>query len=271
MIRSRSPVRAGRMYVEALMTSLSHRDWTIIESVHALTMLTGGQLERLLFPLITSSRSRSVVRWRTLKRLVDARVLHAFPFPGRRAGSAERCYTLGSAGRRLMQVRANLAGRGHVRRPDSPGERFMLHTLATSELYVALVECSALHGMIVDRYLVAQAATWTLVHGGLMRPDALCVLRHEAVRDYWWIEIDRATESLPTIRRKLCTYLAFVEGGQLGPDGIVPRVLFACPTDERCAAIRREIQGLPEPASVMFCVATHQAAPDFLVRELMGT
>ena len=271
MIRSGSPVRVSRAYAEALTASLSERDWAIVESVSALRILTGEQLERLHFPLLSSPRSRSVVRWRKLKRLVDARILVAFPRPGRRAGSAERCYALGAAGQRLMQVRANLAGHGHIRTPDRPGERFIEHTLATSELSVALYERCPLVGVAIDRYLVEQAATWPVVHGMSLRPDALCVLRCWSVRDYWWIETDRATESLPTIRRKLRTYLAFVESGQLGPDGIVPRVLFACPTEERCMAIRGEIRTLPEPASVMFCVARHDAAPGFLIRELMGT
>jgi hypothetical protein len=271
VIRPGSPVRVSRAYAVALMPSLSKRDWAIIHNINALSIMTGGQLERLLFPLLTSSRSRSVVRWRTLKRLVDARVLHAFPLPGRRAGSAERCYELDSAGQKLMQISANLAGDGHLHKSDQPGERFVLHTLATSELYVALVERSAPSGVLVERYLVERATTWPMAHNTWLRPDALCVLRHGSIRDYWWVETDRATESLPTIRRKLRTYLAFVESGQLGPDSIVPRVLFTCPTEARCAAIRREIRTLPEPASVMFGVVVDSMAPELLIRELIGT
>lgn len=271
MIRPDVPVRVDRAYAVALMPSLSERDWAIIQNVNALSIMTGGQLERLLFPLLTSSRSRSVVRWRTLKRLVDARVLHAFPLPGRRAGSAERCYELDSAGQKLMQISANLAGHGRMHRSDEPGDRFVLHTLATGELYVALVESTASYGVRVERYLVERAATWPMVHNTWIRPDALCVLRHGSIHDYWWIETDRATESLPTIRRKLRTYLAFVESGQPSPNGIVPRVIFTCPTEARCAAIRREVQTLPEPASVMFSVAVDSAAPEFLIRELIGT
>lgn len=271
MIRSGSPARVSNVYVEALAMSMSKREWSIVESVSALNMLTGEQLERLHFPLLSSPRSRSVVRWRTLKGLVDARILLALPRPGRRAGSAERCYALDSAGQRLMQMRANLAGRERIRRPDRPGERFIEHTLATAELYVALRERCPLLGIAVDRYLVEHAATWPAGHSVPLRPDALCVLRHGTVRDYWWIETDRATESLPTIRHKLRTYLSFVYTGQLGPDGIVPRVLFACPTDARCKAIRRVIRTLPEPASIMFCVTTHDSAPNLLIRELIGT
>ena len=271
MNRFDGPVRVSNLYVEALAVSLSERDWAIVESVAALRLLTGTQLERLHFPLVSSRRSRSVVRWRTLKRLVDARILLAFPRPGRHAGSAERCYALDAAGQRLVQLRASLAGQRRMRTSDRPGERFIEHTLATNELYVVLHERRPLVGGAVDRYLVEDAATWPTAHGMPLRPDALCVLRNGSVRDYWWIETDRATESLTTIRRKLRTYLGFVDSGQLGPDGIVPRVLFTCPTEGRCMAIRQEVHKLPEPASVMFCVARHDAAPDLLIRELMGT
>jgi hypothetical protein len=61
--RRAGPARVRTAHVEALMQSLSERDWTIIESTNQLRLVTGKQLERLHFSQ-HSFRSRSVMRWR---------------------------------------------------------------------------------------------------------------------------------------------------------------------------------------------------------------
>lgn len=240
-------------HVERLLTTLSDRDWAIIDSVDRLRLVSSAQLERLHFPAFTSTHSRSVKRAQVLKRLVDARVLNALE---RRVGTAQRgsaklCFALDSAGLQLMRLRANANGSDRsIRRPRLPGERFVAHTLAVSELYVSLTERSRVGRFTVTDFLVeAQAA----VHSGL-KPDALAALRLGDVTDYWWVEVDMATESVPTIRSKLVAYLDFVERGQLGPHGIVPRVLIGVPDEHRRAALQRVVNALPTPAAHMFRV-----------------
>ena len=130
--RGRQRVRLP--HVEQLMQTLSARDWSIIQTVCHLRLVSGDQLERLHFSDL-SIHSQSVMRWRVLKRLTDARVL--LPLE-RRIGSAQHgsaglCYTLDSAGQRLVQLRANMeAPDERLRRPRLPGERFVAHTLAGS-------------------------------------------------------------------------------------------------------------------------------------------
>lgn len=68
------------------------------------------------------------------------------------------------------------------------------------------------------------------------------------------MEVDRATESLPTLRRKLETYLDFYQRGQLGPNGVMPRVLLSTITEQRREAVHDLVAGLPEPASTLFVV-----------------
>jgi hypothetical protein len=256
-------------YVEQLVEVLSARDWAIISTVARLRLVSGLQIERLHFSQLPE-RSRSVMRWRILKRLTDARVLA--PLDRRigtaRHGSAKLCYALDSAGLRLVRLQANHASpAARVRRPRVPGERFVAHTLAITELYVALVEHSRLGRFTVAGFQ-AEAA-WPNGLGGWLRPDALVQLQHRAVTDYWWYEADLATESLPTIRAKLLVYLDFVHRGQLGPDGIVPRVLIGVPTGQRLAALRTVVNALPSPAAVMFLVALMPDVPLVMADELV--
>jgi hypothetical protein len=90
--------------------------------------------------------------------------------------------------------------------------------------------------------------------GGYIKPDAYIFLTAGSVRDHWFAEIDLATESLPTIQRKLFVYLDFLRRGQIGPGGVMPRVLLSTITEKRRDAIRLVVRRLPPPAGALFAV-----------------
>lgn len=258
-------------YVEAVAERLTDRDWQILESLDRVRLATGLQLERLHFHDL-AARSRSVMRWRVLKRLSDARVLAALDrrVGTARYGSSKLVYLLDSAGLWLARLRAEPAPRGGpVRRQREPGVRFVAHNLAVTELYVALVELARLGRLVVADFRAEAAAYWPNGLGGWMKPDGFVQLRQGDVTDYWWYEADLATESLPTIRTKLLAYLDFVQRGQLGPDGIVPRVVIGVPTSKRQTDIQSVINALPEPAEVMFTVGLMSDVATVMASELM--
>lgn len=271
----RRPVRVRMPYVERLVSTLSARDWAIIDTVYTLYVVSGSQLERLHFTNL-SLQSRSVMRWRVLKRLVDARVLVALErrVGAARRGSAKLCYALDSAGLQLMRLRMNAGSPDTaVRRPRVPGERFIAHVLAVSELYVSLIEHSHIGRFTVETFQAEPAAWVRDGLGGWLKPDAFVQLRADTVNDYWWVEADLATESLPTVRSKLLAYLDFVARGQFGPDGVVPRVLIGVKEEQRQRArrmaIQRLVNTLPTPAEYMFQVAELGEAAGVMEQILM--
>ena len=101
-----------------------------------------------------------------------------------------------------------------------------------------------------------------------MKPDAYMVLESGTVVDHWWLEQDMATESLPTLRKKLTAYLDFVRRGQLGPNGVMPRVLVSVPSDARREAIAALIAHMPEPASQLVVNVTHEKAASVICEVL---
>lgn len=263
------PKRVRMAHIERLLTTLSSRDWAIISSLDRVRLASGLQLERLHFYDL-STRSRSVKRWQVLKRLVDARVL--LPFERRIGtstyGSDKLRYTLDSAGRRLMQLRANAEGLTTVRRPKIPGERFVAHALTVSELYVSLVELSRLGGFVLEEFQTEPR--WPSGVGGVLGPDAYVRVNRNGERYSWWYEADLATESLPTMRAKLLAYLDFVQRGQLGPLGVVPWVLIGVPTEARRMAVQRIVNGLPEPASYLFRISLLPEVIGAMIKEFLA-
>lgn len=262
--------RVGTAQVMALAETLSDREWQITRTVNRLRLATGLQLERLHFAEMTG-KSRSVVRWRILKRLVDAQILMPLTrrVGGGLRGSAQLAYALDVAGERLLRLRRNLRDdTERIRRPAPIGERFVAHTLATSELYVQLVERSRCDGFTVDEYLAEPAAWWPNGAGGWMKPDAYLSISAGNVTDHWWIEVDLATEAVPTLRGKFMAYLDFVVLGQLGPGDVVPRVLVTVPSAARLDVMASVTTKLPTPADELFVVTLHEQAVDTITAEL---
>jgi hypothetical protein len=265
------PQRVRQAHVEWLLERLSSRDQAVIFGVGRVRLLTSSQIERLYFPDL-SGRSRSVVRSRVLKRLIDWRVLTSLP---RRiggisgGGSAQTVYALDSAGQSLYAILSQQTNRtGRIRRPSVPGERFVRHTLTISELYVLAIEAGRSDKMRLVAFTAEPEAWFPDGLGGLMKPDAYLVVSSGETEDTWAVEVDKATEHVPALRRKLTAYLDYVKRGELGPDGVLPRVLITVPDERRLLAVSGVIAALPEPASKLFMVSIEDHAISLVVEVL---
>lgn len=254
-------------YLDQLRERLSERDQAVIESLARVRCLSGAQLERLHFAAL-SERTRARTRRAVLARLARWRVVATLErrIGGVRGGSAGLVFTLDTAGQRLLDQRRAEVGAlpTRPRRPTTPGQLFVRHTLAVSDLYVCLTEEARRGGFHLVRFDAEPACWWPNGLGGQLKPDAYVALDGEAVTDYWWCEVDLATESLPTIKRKLASYLDFARRCQRGPDGVLPRVLVTTQTSTRLAALRRLIGSLPHPAATLFRVTQHEDAVAYM-------
>jgi len=263
--------RVGPSHVEWVAERLTPRDWQIIESVNVVRLLTGQQIEQMFFSDLAPGRSRVASRSRVLHRLVAWRVLVPLPrrVGGSGRGSSKMVFALDSTGQRLMRQRLLGADQlPRVRRPGPPTERTVRHILAVSEAYVALTEHSREHGFTLATFQAEPASWWPNGLGGYLKPDAYAVLADSKVRDYWWVECDLATESLPAVKRQLASYADFWDRGQLGPGKIMPRVVIATTTLQRQQAIARLVSQLPSvPAGLFHIVQIHELA-DALYRVL---
>jgi hypothetical protein len=276
-------VTGGRLTAAALeriLDSLSDRDRAILVDIARNRVLTGAQLSRLHFATLAAT-SRDRIRRRVLARLVALGVLATLErwVGGARSGSGGLVFAPGVAGQRLLPWLAaeyNVELLARARRPWTPGERFLKHSLDVSELGVQLREQGQTGVLTVARWAVESAAAYPNGFGGQMKPDASVLLQAGDVEDSWAIELDRATESLPTLRHKLLAYVDFASAGQLGPDGVVPRVLVAVSHDKqaviekRLKAIQELITDLPEPAEQLIHAMRFEQAISHLVDVLKG-
>jgi hypothetical protein len=240
---------------------LSERDKAILDDVGRVRVLTGRQVERLHFAGL-AGRHRDRTRRRVLERLVSLELLTPLErrIGGVRAGSAGLVFALGPAGQRLLAVPDHGTG-ARVRRPGTPTPRFMIHNLAVAELYVGLVAAARAGSFSLVEFRAEPACWWRTSEGQWMKPDALVVVSSGEVEDSWAVEVDQATESLPTIRRKLKVYLDLVASEERGPGGgVLPRVLVTVPDEGRLGAVRGLVGSLPEPAEELLAVVLEERA-----------
>jgi hypothetical protein len=249
--------------VDWLAERLSARDWAIAGEVNRLRVASGWQLERLCFTTLALGRSRTVTRSRVLARLVRWGVLAPV---GRRVGgtakgSTVEVFALDRAGQRLIARRQLAAGvRVRVRRPGAPGRYALSHLLAVTELYVELCEQTRAAGVAVAEFKAEPGCHWPNGARGFLKPDAYVVLERPGARDHWWVEVDLATESLPTVRGKLQTYLDFQARGERGPDDTMPWVLISTTTAQRRDAIAGVVRRLAGAEELVTVVESTQAA-----------
>jgi Replication-relaxation len=220
--------RVSPRQLDWLRERLSARDFAILLNLDRLRLLSADHLERLHFTGLTG-RSRAVVRGRVLRRLVDWRVITPLGrrIGGARRGSARMVYALDAAGLRLVRERqAAEQPAARVRRPSQAGERFQAHTLAVSELYVALATDTRLPdaGVGLAAFDAEPAAWWPDGLRAWMKPDAYMRLSVDdpsgaGFDDHWWVEVDRATESLPTLKTSWVSTWTSTSAGSLGRAG----------------------------------------------------
>lgn len=251
---------------ERIGERLSQRDWAVLRSLAAVRVLTGDQLTRLHFQDL-SSRTRERVRRRVLARLTELQIVARLgrAVGGVRAGSSGWVYALDVAGQRLAQLdRGQRDDTGRLRRAWTPSVLFLGHSLAVAELYVRLVEQARGAAFTVAAFQAEPACWWPDGLGGFIKPDAFVALSTERFDELVWLEVDRGTESLPTLRRKLHGYLDFVERGQLGPRDAVPQVVVAVPDEHRYSGVQGLVQRFAGDIDGLFTVVTFSKTADYL-------
>ncbi|MGW4130198.1 replication-relaxation family protein [Amycolatopsis japonica] len=234
--------RASWAKVTELAERLSERDKEIIRQLARVRLLTGWQLERLIFAHNAESQ-QSHIRRRVMKRLVELELVATLErrVGGVRAGSAGLIYCLGRLGQRMADLLNGSTFRARTRSPRTPSEMFLRHTLAISESFVSLVELSRRTMGKVHTFATEPDCWWPDGNGGMLRPDALAIVEDDRYEAAHWLEIDQGTEDLGRIRNKIATYEAFAATGMEGVRGVLPHVVFATATEERAELIADEI------------------------------
>jgi hypothetical protein len=248
--------RLSARQLEAISVRLTDRDRQALATVGRFGVMSGAQLQALLWAEIAPSARGRVAR-RGLSRLVRLDVLQplARRVGGERAGSASTTFAVGRAGQYLLN-----SGR-RVRAAYTPGARYLAHRLAVAQLYIELVTAEREQRAELEIF-DPEPECWRPYMAGfgarqVLKPDAFLKL---AAGDYefsWFVEQDMATEALSTVKAKALRYHEYFQtGSEQAARGVFPRVLWVVPGSGRAEAVRDTLTQLPAETHRLFAVAS---------------
>jgi hypothetical protein len=238
---------------------LSERDLGVLRQVAELRLMSARQIQAIHFPTAEhgSESAATRARQRAVARLIRERLLSYLTrrIGGVRAGSAGLVLALGVVGQRVLSLD------GPRRRSYEPTSRFVDHTLAAAQLWVDLT-LAVRAGRLELLKHQAEPRCWRefAAFGGRrwLRPDAFMALGVGEFELRWFVEVDRASESLPRILRKCQLYADYYQSGaeQATSGGVFPRVLWSVPDEKRAARVEEIISKDRRLPARLFVVTT---------------
>jgi hypothetical protein len=90
-----------------------------------------------------------------------------------------------------------------------------------------------------------------------LKPDLFAITANGDFEDHWYIEVDRATESVPTLLRKCGQYEAYRRSGiDQQTHGVFPVVAWLVPSEPRAKKLQAAIRASRHLDRNLFRVAT---------------
>lgn len=248
--------RVSSRHLDSILAQLSDQDQAVISFLADVRLATGVHIARRLWASKTATDRQAYAARRSLRRLEGWRVLDRLPrrVGGVRAGSASIVYCLGPVGRRLL-ARYGLESK----RLTAPGDRFVRHTLAITELITRLYEAD-LAGDLDLIELETEPRSWRAFVGLMgarlvLKPDLFVRIGSGAFEDRWWVEVDLATEAGPAVLSKAKVYLShFRSGEEQRRQGVYPRVVWAVPDKRRAEQVTNALNELSPGVGRLFSV-----------------
>jgi hypothetical protein len=239
--------RLGTKGVPRLQALLNERDNRILRTIYEHKFLTTRQVHRLHFWNHASYSSGIRACTRVLARLESHRLIYRLdrPIGGTGGGSTSHVWGLDAAGDRLMRATINQDGKRA--RAFEPTLMFLAHTLAVAETRIVIEELARTTPIeLLD--VVTEPRNWRpfLAPSGssmTLKPDLYAVTAAGEFEDHWYIEVDRGTESIPTLLRKCEYYQGYHRTGEAQDQlGVFPRVLWIVPAGARRDRLRDAIR-----------------------------
>lgn len=226
--------RTTKHRLERIQRDLSVRDRSILMSVYQHRFLTTTQIQGIHFSDHATIGAASRVCRRVLARLFEGQLIEHLErrMGGVRAGSASYVWRLGLVGDRVISA---ARGDGSRARRKEPSARHLDHCLAIADRHIDLVKASRV-GQLVELITVqTEPSCWRsyLGLGGqtqTLKPDLYVVTASGEFEDHWFVEVDRNTESIPTLIAKCAQYEHYRRaGGEQADSGIFPLVVWVVP------------------------------------------
>ena len=242
----------------------------MLTSIYRHRFLATSQIQIFHFSDHATHGASSRICRRVLARLLEGRLIEHLDrrVGGVRAGSASYVWRIGLIG---DQVLRRNSGDGIRARRKEPSARHLEHCLAIAGAHLDLVRAARDHRLELLR-VDTEPACWRgyLSSGGvrdILKPDLYAVTASGDFEDHWYIEIDRATESLPTLLKKCAQYEHYRRTGREQHDrGVFPVVVWVVPGQPRLTKLHAALSASRSLDPRLYRVCTPDTFADLVCR-----
>lgn len=240
---------------------LGERDWQILGTVRAFRFLTTRQLARQHFHLadphavIPRNANTALQRLRDLGLLVNLERR----IGGVRAGSGGHVWQLTDLANRLLVEHLGEES-GPRLRPSEPSTTFLDHTLAVAEVVITMQ--NPRRAEVEIKQLQLEPASWRTYLGAAgetrtLKPDIASVNQAGDYTDFYFWEVDRATEAPNRVIRKCLQYQQYrATGAEQRLHDLFPAVVWVVPNQRRLEQLTRRLSEEAEIDQRLFTVIT---------------
>jgi len=230
--------RISLRQLKLLAEQMPSRDLDVLRDIEARRYMTSGQICRLRFGSAGTPGSAQRIANRVINRLKG----HGLIVPlnrrigGVRGGSVDNIWAQTPAGFRLLHLDEDNTTRKRV---FEPSQRFAEHTLAVTELDVQL---RSIQGIAVVE-VQFEPDSWRDCGQRSLKPDLYAVTSVGDYEDYWFFEVDLATESPLRVVAKCMQYQEYYYSGvEQRMTGVFPRVVWVVPNSKRRESVWRHMR-----------------------------
>jgi hypothetical protein len=223
--------------LQQLAQQLPSRDLEILRDLESRRYMTSGQIARKHFSHAVSDASMQRSANFVIQRLKKNGLIVPLErrIGGVKGGSKGFVWSLTTSGYRLLHLNGEAIPR---RRVFEPSPRFLDHTLGLAELDLQL---RSIDGIRVAE-IQLEPACWRDLNGNKLKPDMFAVTTNGEYEDYWFFELDLATETFPCVLGKCRQYLAYYRtNAEQRKHGVFPLVVWIVPSERRKAGLREHI------------------------------
>ena len=225
-----------------LASQLSRRDRQVLEQVQTHRFLTTAQLQTLVFTEHVNAVAAAKATRQTLARLHSLKLMIRLErrIGGVRAGSAGYIWALGPVGDRIRQLDS---GDGIRHRFAEPSTTFLEHTLAVADTHLQLITANRA-GQLELLQVQTEPGCWRTYtsRAGVavsVRPDLFAITGVGEFEACWFLEVDRATESIPHVLKTAKAYQTYRDTGiEQHRNGTFAKVVWIVPTGARADKLR---------------------------------
>ena len=238
---------------------------------------TTNQLARLFF--VDSARFETAIRranfaLQSLKK--DGLVSHLKRrVGGARRGSASYVWQITFQGLKFLKNQDETVVLRYKNKYE-PTQHHVEHTLAITEIFVETLETVRNSEKLSLEIFSFEPNSWRSYQklsgiGRTLKPDAYLELVNHDYEDYYFLEIDRSTESLARIVNTCKKYIEYYRSGiEQRQKEVFPYVLWVVPDDKRKLAVSKAIQKELYNFWELFTVITLEEYPDYIKGEILN-